>query len=583
MPTLSRITIFLCLLVTPLLGDDQPPHKDWRQFILNDIDFIHHAYETQYAPVNWKRDYLDCDFNAAVLTAKEKVLGMKKYSAKDTHTILRNMMRTLKDYHVSIHFISTEFASLPFQVKEAEGKYYFAFIDYDHPNVGYDFPFEVGDELLMFDGEPIDKVVTALRKRTAANHVPTDKALAAMTLTRRFGLRADRVPSGVATLIGRKAGETTKVHGSIPWDYYPEWVKTPQRMHILPKEASQFTSTEKWFSGAKCKNPELIFNKDLFACVDCLSEMEYTEASNKCAMGARESFLPYLGEVLWECDDDCPFHSYIFETPSGVTGGYVRIPSYIPEDADYNVETLSKTLKKMQKQIDVLVIDQNNNPGGSLFYLYGLVHALADKPMKLPKQRIMITQEDILMCWLMILECEGIDDDEEAREIIGESIHGYPVNKRVADQIVSYCYEVIQEWAEGRRFTKPLHLFGIDEIRPSKSKFKKPILLLVNELDFSGGDFFPAILQDNKKAILMGTRTAGAGGYIKRVMFPNLSGIMGFILTGSLAERVNSEVIENLGVTPEIEYEMTANDLEFDYVIYKREVVSALESMVKKK
>jgi C-terminal processing protease CtpA/Prc len=91
------------------------------------------------------------------------------------------------------------------------------------------------------------------------------------------------------------------------------------------------------------------------------------------------------------------------------------------------------------------------------------------------------------------------------------------------------------------------------------------MLVYVDELCFSCGDFVPAILQDNGRAILFGKRTAGAGGYVLGVKHPNLNGIRGFTLTGSIAERKDLQPIENLGVTPDIAYELTIDDARHGY------------------
>jgi C-terminal processing protease CtpA/Prc len=84
--------------------------------------------------------------------------------------------------------------------------------------------------------------------------------------------------------------------------------------------------------------------------------------------------------------------------------------------------------------------------------------------------------------------------------------------------------------------------------------------MMIDELDFSGGDATPAILQDYGRVKLVGVNTAGAGGTVEQFsskgMFP-----VSYSLTTSLMVRPGGRLVENYGVKPDIEFELTAEDV----------------------
>ena len=139
----------------------------------------------------------------------------------------------------------------------------------------------------------------------------------------------------------------------------------------------------------------------------------------------------------------------------------------------------------------------------------------------------------------------------------------------------------MNEWNSGRKLTNPFWIAGVDHINPAPVHYTKPILLLVNSLDFSGGDFFPAIMQDNKRVTVFGTRTAGAGGYVADIQVPNDIGIDKFRCTESIASRADQNPIENLGVKPDVEYSMTEADFSQNYTGYVKAIQKALGDLVK--
>ena len=101
-------------------------------------------------------------------------------------------------------------------------------------------------------------------------------------------------------------------------------------------------------------------------------------------------------------------------------------------------------------------------------------------------------------------------------------------------------------------------------------------------MSISCGDSFPAILQDNKRATIFGKRTAGAGGgvYAGRQTLKNRLGVAGYTLTMSLTLRADGSYLENIGVTPDIEYTVTPDDLQNNYRGYVAAVQRAIENMV---
>ncbi|MBK7960547.1 MAG: hypothetical protein IPK04_04625 [Bdellovibrionales bacterium] len=83
--------------------------------------------------------------------------------------------------------------------------------------------------------------------------------------------------------------------------------------------------------------------------------------------------------------------------------------------------------------------------------------------------------------------------------------------------------------------------------------YTKPIYMVINQFDFSGGDATPASLQDYGRVKLIGTRTAGAGGTVES--FSSRQGFLQFTysLTTSLMYRPGNQTtpyVENYGVIP---------------------------------
>lgn len=563
-----------------------PSPEMMKKRMLSDLDFIKGTFEVKYAPTLWKKTHANWELEKAYVEAKSKVQALPKPTVKDYQIILKEFFQSVRDYHVGVSFFSTETASLPFVVRGANHRYFI--VDFDED----EFPssiVSVGDEIVKFNGQPIDLVIQDLKKKEVGmNEVQTDQAMAELLLTTRDGARGHVIPKGDVTIeVLRKNGD--KVAVALKWHYHKE------RISDVAKPKQTFTCQSPYLTSFEKKDirPDWhqFFNKMMVAANFCDIDKTAHSRMSPHYVGARTSFIPPLGKKLWETDGDNFYDAYIFditdpailpENKKSLRVGYVRLAHFMADEDE--AAQFQKLISFFQAKTDALVIDQINNPGGSLFYLYALSSMLTDKPMTVPKHHIALTQEEVQMAVMILSVIDVVTDDETAKAVFGESIGGYPIDYQFVLATKEFCRFLISEWDAGNIYSNPIHLFGVDMIRPHPTaRYTKPLLVLINSLDYSCADFFPATLQDNKRATLLGTRTAGAGGFVFGTRYPNLIGVSVFSLTGSHALRCNKCPIENLGVTPDVAYDLTEKDFQGNYKPYVDTILHNICSLCGKK
>lgn len=301
-------------------------------------------------------------------------------------------------------------------------------------------------------------------------------------------------------------------------------------------------------------------------------------------LGDKKGMLPYLGEILWESPPRDHFYAYLFKLPSGKTIGYIRIAKYLAGEPE--VKEFADLIKMFSRRSDGLIIDQTNNPGGDVFYMYALASYLTKQPLLVPKERVIITQEDVYTAFNIVDELNEASGEEEKEtgietpSVETETISGYPVTPNILEGLKNYFQYLIDQWDQGKTLTDPTYLYGLDYIQPHSAAYKKPLLILANQLSVSCGDLFPAIMQDNNRGKVMGSQTAGAGGFVLTHSYPNRFGVMAYSFTGSIAERLNKKPIENLGITPDIPYEVTEVDLQHGFSDFAEAICSEIDAMV---
>jgi C-terminal processing protease CtpA/Prc len=191
--------------------------------------------------------------------------------------------------------------------------------------------------------------------------------------------------------------------------------------------------------------------------------------------------------------------------------------------------------------INNVIVDTLDNPGGSLSLLAKVSQAFSDKPIHQPDMRFGLNDN-----WLLELQQSSIDykASDEQRERA----------RRIYEKLRA-------EKNQGKRLSSVYNVADIvtDKILPNEGVHFNKIVVLVNEMNASCGDIFPATLQDNGLAVIAGTNTMGAGGNVvdhNNDQAPN--GHFAVRQTESLIVRKDGSYLENNGVKPDVEFDVNA-------------------------
>lgn len=617
----SLLLALILALVSPIISEASSP-----QAMIQDLKAAKNTITVKYAPHDWKKEYLNWTVEDAYEKAKSRILKENPASDREYQKIFREFLQSTQDYHVRTLFYSSAWSCFPIKLKSAEGRYFIqnylqgmndgpstdAFdiealtVDITECEENYS-KLAVGDEIIAVNGIPVQALIEEIiDQELSGDRSPTGYGLAERLLFLRKGIFGNKTPRGNFELTVKHKGQENTTNYVMPWLHVPEWVKEhaykapvqDQQPKIVAAAACQgkkqayIPHAKPTISRAITKDFSVGFAKDLIAYdfkkllrheSEPKDEDKDSDDDDDCR---NKGALPPIGKILWETEQDMQFYAYLAETPFGKRVGYIYIPDFdcSGKIAEYYINELLEAVSYFNENSDALVIDITNNPGGNLFYMYAVLSTLADTPLKTPTHREKLIQEDAYNTaadYNTIMRELAKEKSKSEEDTEAPTVHGYPETERVRQQVLGYLNFLMKSWESGEKFTQPIHIGGLDEIIPHpRGHYEKPIIVLVNELDFSCGDMFPAILQDNGRATIFGTKTAGAGGYVKT--YPHLSqfGVQGFSLTGSIAYRLNGKPIENLGVTPDIICEVTANDLQNNYTDYLQQLHKELHRLI---
>ncbi|MEF9497408.1 protease-like activity factor CPAF [Chlamydia sp. 04-14] len=533
----------------------------------SDLDFLEHLLDVKYAPKEWKHKLFHWNLKDATDQARLRLCIEENPSTRHCQGVLSQYISDLNDFHAGITFFSTENSHLPYTIKLSSS--HRCFVVDVHT---YSSEISIGDEILEMDGQPIMQIIESIRVGRGA---PSDYAAAARTLFSRSAALGHQIPIGIVTLkIRRPSGLTRTV--KVKWRHTPEYIQDLSLIAPLVKDPVIEMRSGRALPLTSNASENCLFTNEMVPYFWGELREQYKRGLNSdYNIGSKKGFLPDFGHVTWRAKSG-PYHAYVF-TCTDNRGqshniGFLRISTYSWTDMEdrsvMNMESpwndFGEIINVLQDKTEALIIDQTNNPGGSVFYLYALISRLTDRPLETPRHRMILTQNEVQSAvkWLNLLE--GVETDEQARNALGDDMEGYLIDMNAVGYLQTFSNTVLKCWANGDiNLSTPMPLLGFANVHPHpQDRYTHPICVLINQEDFSCGDLFPAIMKDNGRALIVGMTTAGAGGFVFNVEFPNRTGIKNCSLTGSLAVRPDGSYIENLGVSPHVCLDFTDMDVQ---------------------
>jgi C-terminal processing protease CtpA/Prc len=233
----------------------------------------------------------------------------------------------------------------------------------------------------------------------------------------------------------------------------------------------------------------------------------------------------------------------------GVRIGFLRIPSMSPPSTSAALTRLNTEIAFFNDNTDGLVVDVMRNPGGLINFSEAVAQRLIPTPFRTVGFELRATAG-----WL-----ESFDN-----AVVGAELGGAP--PEVVQNLNDIFDEIQRAFGESRGRTAPVSLnpTGSLTLPPSPVVYQKPLMVLVDGMSASSADMFPAIIQDNHRGPLFGTRTMGAGGNVVSMNATSYTEGTAF-LTLSLMNRGVTVITNDFPPTPYIENVGVRPDLTADY------------------
>ncbi len=508
-------------------------------------------YAKRYAPYDWKKQAVKFD----LFDIKPWIdRALKAKDDLEFFEIEAEYVASLQDTHSSF-LMNTNFrATLGMTVDIYDGKVLIDSITRQVlPEAAY--PFQIGDEIVSVDGVSAEDWIKRISTwRKYGNPVSTRRVAAQQITIRSQSTfpRAIEIGESAAVKIRRASGTVE--------DYTIRWTKTGTPFTTVgpvpfPKpNPSTLTadrlSTEPDYLAFldEFHNYSLPLNDPIRGYVNGISSPLPVFRA-----GLPSNFVQRLGRSPNDFQYSGTYVS------NGLTLGYLRVPSFSPLSMSAAVTELRNEIDYLQKNTDGLIVDVTRNGGGGC-YMLDLAAALTPYPFYFFGEQLRPTQ-GLLASFQAQLE--------NARSARAE--------QWIIDTYQSFVDQLKAALSANRGMTPPIpacRQFAqtsapiINDNAPSPVVYTKPMIVLIDEFSISAADIFPSMIQDNKRALLVGARTSGGGGSVSQwptgmyseSFSNNTNSLVVRKRAITTAEYPPAPYVENIGARPDIPLDMMTRD-----------------------
>ena len=564
-----------------------------------DLNQLASFYAKNYAPYEWKRDVLGFD----LYDVNPWLRAIHKADDLDFQEVLIDYVASLNDAHDYIAFPTLFSASLGLSVDIYDGK---VLIDAINRTTlpASQYPFVVGDEVVSVDKQPVEVLIRSFRKYAiAANQRSTDRTAASRIVSRNQQImphipelgnsasvvirQASTGATTTFTIPWSKIGIPLTSQGPVPspgpWRHLPRSLDIPQEfdaspsLDLEPAAISGLTlpASPNLYSVAEAvpsDNTLPSYMRPVAPLLNVGVGQDYYSVLN---LGSRfPIYGPPPGFVLRLGAGVNDFFLSGTYVANGVRIGLIRIPTMSPPNFALALQQLDQEITYFNQNTDGLVVDVMRNPGGTVSFVEAAAQRFIPAPFRTMGFEIRATA-----AWLFSF----------AASLTSAELSNAPPD--VIQNLRNIYNEVLSAYNEnrGRSAPVPLNATGSFTLPPSPNAYTKPLLVLTDEFSASGGDMFPALIQDNKRGPIFGMRTMGAGGSV--VGFNATAYTESFFrITVSLMTRGRlvqapgfpaAPYIENIGVQPDIFQDyMTRANLVSAGAPFRQAFTNAIVSLV---